>query len=172
MDIGNGFRDEYIMEIARHDRTILSNMKNIDGVPTEVLLSIVTKIKETRTFDTVPKKIVLDSTEGMNSDCREIFKLNYSEVVTADKDEIIGTIKIGDNNIQADIEVIKTIKAVLRTGVCYSNELAMSCAFIVKSILSLCSTGYITKGKMLDCIIRDDYYTLRLKEAIGDVVNV
>lgn len=128
-----------------------------------------------RTMDAPPKRYKPSEEGGIPSGVKVLFASNFDNM-TFDSEDPFGEIIVEGTVIRCDVEVIRVMKALLRTGSCFNEEQALACRKVFSGMFKLVSKSeshFISKTMMLEYIKEfvpeDGYYVNALREVIEEI---
>lgn len=140
-----------------------------DGDPSlELTTKVYNALKKERHLDKELKPIRADKTEGLSSGVKVYYRNSLNSLETTDAK--YGEVLFQGKSIKCDIETIKVLKALVRTGITKNELLADAVAELFKRILLLVIKGKSLKEE-LTLVEKEDYYIEQLKEAIIEQLN-
>lgn len=164
-------RDDKLKEISRLDGELylrLYDMAN-GSISQTVLDKVHDKLQQHRVLDDVPSVLKLNSKGAIPSGTVEIFKHIYNSIEVSPNEEE-GKIEILGQKVWCDPKVIKTLKAVIKTGCCRNEDLSTACREVFMQVLRIGkSVEVITVPRMLESLSGKRYYEKKIIEAINVV---
>ena len=147
-------RNDLIFRLGDVADKVLKNAGSFDVVSTPKLRELLEAKEAGWHHEVVPKALKFNTDGGTNAGVAVIFRTHYNSIIKDDMEEIVGKFDINGITINCDIEVIKVLKALIRTGVTFDERIEKACSILSYGIIAILNpkTTYLTKSDVLQKI--------------------
>lgn len=164
--------EDILKHILNIDEGVFQRLMEVSGskVDYETSMRVLTLITMPRVLDKMPGPLKQDKDVGMKSGVKEYFKIRYAATRGSDDEEISGKVFLSGVQKSCDFEVVRTIKALIKTGRSKHADISDATSVIIREILSrVARSNYLTTKQMCEELEPVGYYEKQLIEAIREV---